>query len=236
MNNINKIAIYCANFGNYRNELNKGIDNGHFSKKIDYYFFTDNDNLKSEKWKIIKYKKLKSDEIMDGNRWTSKYVKFVLPNILKKYEFVIWMDSKKLPVKITHIDILKLLNDNKDIKVFNIKHIERNTIQEELERTIDKKKENIINAEIYMKIIQNFKNPLPLVDTCIFIRKTDSETNNAFNHVYKLLRKYGLKRDQNVYNYALCNINYPINNIQLINNFDILISLNISKVHCSLIQ
>ena len=45
---IPKIAVYCVNYGNYRNELKYGIDNIYVDKNIDYYFFTDNKTLKSQ--------------------------------------------------------------------------------------------------------------------------------------------------------------------------------------------
>tara|TARA_B100001029_G_C14876297_1_gene347387 strand:- start:33 stop:185 length:153 start_codon:yes stop_codon:yes gene_type:complete len=39
-----KIAVYSANFGDYRKEISaKKLDNINFSEKIDYYFFTDMD-------------------------------------------------------------------------------------------------------------------------------------------------------------------------------------------------
>ena len=52
-----KIAIYSCNFGNYRNELKRNIDDIKYDEKIDYFFFTDSSNIKSKHWKIIIPKK-----------------------------------------------------------------------------------------------------------------------------------------------------------------------------------
>ena len=49
-----KIAIYSYNFGNYRNELGKNIDKFKYDKNFDYYFYTDQEKLKSTTWNIIK--------------------------------------------------------------------------------------------------------------------------------------------------------------------------------------
>ena len=33
---------------------------------------------------------------MDSYRWTSKYIKFILPEKLKDYDVIIWIDNKKM--------------------------------------------------------------------------------------------------------------------------------------------
>ena len=87
------VAIYSCNFGNYRNELRLGIDNIIYDENIDYYFFTDNKTLTSKFWKIIHVdmeQNYKSD-IMDVNRYMNKYLKFILPTILREYNIVAWV-------------------------------------------------------------------------------------------------------------------------------------------------
>ena len=44
-----KVAVYGCNFGNFRGELDKGIDKIIFDPKIDYYFFTDNEKMETKK-------------------------------------------------------------------------------------------------------------------------------------------------------------------------------------------
>jgi hypothetical protein len=214
----NKVALYSCNFGNYRNELLKNnINNIFFDNNIDYYFFTDNILLKSEKWNIIIYNKIKEDDIMESSRWTSKNVKFILPDILKSYETVIWIDNKLFNDKF-NINISKINNlfVNNKYKLFNLLHNKRKTPQEELNITIKYNLENKKNAIKFINEIKNIKFNTLLVDTCIIIRKIDDETNKLFEYIYELLKLKGLKRDQNVYNYAIDRIAYPIENINYI--------------------
>lgn len=214
-----KIALYGCNFGNYRNELKKGIDHIKVDKEIDCYFYTDNHNLKSKMWKIIIYDKTPTDSNMDSNRWTSKNVKFVLPDILKEYDIVIWCDSKIIASRKVNITVKKIKNlflEN-NYKLFNIKHKFRTTLQEELVLTMKTKIENKINGKIFLDKIKDINFTMPLVDTCFIIRKTDDLTNTLFENVYQLLKDNGIKRDQNIYSYAMYNMDYPIENVSIIN-------------------
>jgi hypothetical protein len=209
----NTIALYGCNFGNYRDELNNGIDDINICDGIDYYFFTDNVNLKSTKWKIIIIPLYKNDiNIMDYNRWTNKYVKFILPDILKKYDIVIWCDSKVIynnnNLLIKYKNILNNFNKNNilekmtNYKVLNLKHPIRKTPQEELIKTINSHVENRHNGTMFLRQINKNKFNLFLPNLCMFIRKTDDMTNKLFEYTFQLLKEKGLKRDQNVYNVA----------------------------------
>jgi hypothetical protein len=217
-----KIAVYGCNFGNYRNELKNGIDNIYFDETIDYYFFTDNKNLKSSIWNIIVFPLLnleKTKDIMNSFRLTSKYVKFILPDILKSYDIIIWYDNKLLkeyPLKFNRDDIEKLFDGN-NYKLINYKHPSRKTPQEELNITINANLENKNNGTLFLEKIKNNKYNTLLVDTCFIVRKNDNETNNLFENIFKLLILEGLKRDQNVYNHVIDKFKYPIDNLCYIN-------------------
>ena len=214
-------AIYTCNFGNYRNEI-KEIDNILIDNNIDYYFFTDNINLQSKIWKIINCPLIPGDDTMSSFRWTSKYVKFVLPDILKKYDIVVWCDTKllKKPLNINTQKITNLFLNN-NYKLINIKHPYRKTQQEELTTTIRYNNcENKTNGTFFLNEIKNIVYSTPLTDTCFIIRKNDNITNNLFENVYELLKQHKLARDQNVYCHAIYSINYPIENISYINNID----------------
>ena len=208
-----RIAVYGCNFGNYRNELSKGLDKFTFDDNIDYYFFTDNKDLKSKKWKIIQYPLLEGDDIMNSTRWTSKHVKFILPEILHDYDIVIWCDSKiiRWQLKIVKDEIVKLFTGN-EYKIINVKHPSRGTIHDELKHTLNLKLENIENGNKFREEIKG-RTYTQLVDTCFIIRKTDKETNDLFAHVFDLFKTKGLQRDQNLYNHAIYEMNYSPNNI-----------------------
>ena len=201
-----KIAVYSCNFGNYRNEI-KNYSKLKCDKNIDYYLFTDNIKLKLNGWKICYKKILPSDKIMNGYRWTSKYVKFILPDILKSYDIIIWIDSKKVntPDIITYNQIIKLLDKYPNNEIFNIKHLERTTAQEELDITIKLEVENKISGQKFLNLIKNFKSNFCLPDTYFIIRKNTEKVNEIFKYCFELMKIHELKRDQNVYNYAFYN-------------------------------
>jgi hypothetical protein len=211
-----KICVYSCNFGNYRREINV-INTIKVTEGVDYYFFTDNKELKSTKWKIIHCPMIPSDKTMNSSRWTSKYVKFVLPDALKEYDIIIWCDNKCL--KKMNIDIKEIQNyfSNNSYRIVNFKHNRRATLKEELKYTINIKVENCTNAEKFLKEIDGIEYKCPLPDTCYIVRKNEEITNQLFERVYNLLKEKGLKRDQNVYNHAIYELNYPIEDIYIKN-------------------
>ena len=91
--------------------------------------------------------------------------------------------------------------------VLNLKHECRTTMQEEVNETIKYKCENKQQGIKYLEHIKNYVSKFDLPDTCIIIRKNNLETNNAFEYCLEMMKIYGLKRDQNIYNYALDNKN-----------------------------
>jgi hypothetical protein len=212
-----KIAVYSCSFGDYRNELKNGIDYIKFDKNIDYYFFTDNCDIKSNVWKILNYNLVPGDAIMDTYRWTSKYIKFVLPDILKKYDIVIWCDCKSIwSLNLSYDKIIKLFNDK--ISLINLRHPDRSTAQEELDITITYNIENTYNGINFFNEIKNINYETRLPDSSFIIRRTDYITNRLFEHAYNLLIIKGLKRDQNIYNHAIHEIKYPKDNILFLDN------------------
>ena len=206
-----KIAIYTCNFGNYRNEF-RFFYNTFFDKNIDYFLFTDKiiseeENTKLNKWTVCNIPLLEGDEIMDSNRLTSKYVKFVLPDKLHNYDVIVWVDNKIISKTyfinfLTYNKIINLFQSYNTL-VFNIKHLERKTIQEELELTIKLNIENAESGQYFLNYINNYISKFDLPDTCLIIKKNDQNVNDAFENCFALMTKYKLKRDQNIYNYAL---------------------------------
>ena len=215
-----KICLYSCNFGNYRNELKNGIDEIKICDNIDYYFFTDDNSLKSEKWTIVQQQLIDGENIMDSYRCTSKYIKFVTPDIIKKYDVIIWCDSQCLvkrikPDSITQEDLnnvnsiaIESFFKKNDYKLVNVKHSYRVAPQEELKETMLLKFENISNGERFLNEIREINYDTPLPETCFIIRKNDELTNQLFEFIYKLLKDKGLKRDQNIYNHAIHTFKY----------------------------
>jgi hypothetical protein len=203
-----KVALYSCNFGNYRNEF-KLYYNVKFDKNIDYFLFTDkicseDETNKLRNWNISNVDILENDEIMDKFRWTAKYVKFILPEILKNYDIIVWVDNKRIAdvSKLTYEHIMKIINKYPRCDVFNIKHPCRNTAQEELLETIKLGLENNKSGVYFLKYIRNFISKFRLPDTSVIIRRNNQVINETFEYCFTLMKEYKLKRDQNIYNFA----------------------------------
>lgn len=198
-----KVAVYSCNFGNYRNEMRK-YSRMTYDSRIHYFLFTDNQSFKLHPWKVCHPAVLPSDDIMNGNRWTSKYVKFVLPEILQPYDVIIWIDSKVADaVVITFAKIRTLFTRYKNTEIFNLRHPDRKTPQEELRSTIRTRKENVNRGKHFLQMIEPMTFNFHLPDTCIIIRKNTATVNEALAYCFEVMQTYRLKRDQNIYNYAL---------------------------------
>ena len=207
-----KIAIYSCNFGNYRNEFDHYY-NVIFDKQIDYFLFTDR-NLsekeiaKLDKWKVCNIPLVPADDIMNETRWTSKYVKFILPEQLTGYDVTVWIDNKRFIKndkmnKITYEQITNIINKCPNYDIFNLKHPWSKGVQREISETIRLKLENIEHANIFAEKMKNYVSQFHLVETCVIIRKNNKAVNDVFAYCIKLLKEHKLKRDQNIYNLAL---------------------------------
>lgn len=232
-----KICVYTCYFGNYRNEIKDAtIDTLTFCNNIDYYLFTDNTSLKSKKWNIVIQEPINS-ECMTNYRWTTKTIKFVIPDIIKQYDIIIWCDAKCLNHlnKINSTHVISLFKNN-DYKLINIKHPKTATLQQELVITIKRKMENINYGQLFLNEVQHIKYDTPLPDTSFIIRKNDEVTNHLFETIYSLMKDKCLKRDQNVYNHAIYVTNYDKKNILFITNLNYLSqdhkSLNLNLAAC----
>ena len=76
---MSKIALYSCNYGNYRNELRHGLDKLTIDPKIDCFFYTDIENMKSERWKIqtLPFEK-NTDTMIRNYRQMAKKTKFIM--------------------------------------------------------------------------------------------------------------------------------------------------------------
>ena len=135
------VAVYCANFGNYRKEVAEVVNHSLFTKGIDYYFYTDDIKFKiaakkisSKHWKVMHVALKGKAGSMSPERHTSKHVKWILPKILHKYDIVVWIDSKSVKhMNFSKGKLLKLFNSRKS--AYFIKHPHRHTAQQELRKT-----------------------------------------------------------------------------------------------------
>lgn len=207
-----KIAIYAANFGNYRNEI-KHINSSNiiFDKEIDYYFFTEQTNIKSKNWKIVNVPLKPKLDFMDQERHTSKHTKWVVPKILHNYDIIIWTDTKKKnlnKLRFSKEKIIRHLNKFPQFPVFFIKHPCRNDARQELKNTIRGKKENKVNGTIFLNKIKNesYKSTLP--DTTCIMLKNKPENFTMMKQCYNDIISNKICRDQNVIQHSWKKTNY----------------------------
>lgn len=194
------IAVYSCNFGNYRNELK--TFKLKLDPKIDYFFFTDKD-FRLTGWNVMKTPLIPSTPYIDSNRITTKHHKFILPNVLQRYDWVIWIDTSLSNWSVSYEKCIELIKKNPSIDAFHLTHNVRSTIQEELMLTMDIGVENKETGSIYLEKIKDFVSPHPLSSNGFFLRNTNPDTNHAFQNCFQLLNQYGLRRDQNIYHYAI---------------------------------
>ena len=137
---------------------------------------------------------------------------------MKKYDIIVWCDNKVLNKSkgfLNYSNIIDTLS-NKDL-VF-IKHPTRKTIQEELIKTIQIKKENDISGKQFLNEIRNKIYNFPLVDTAVVIIRNNKKNSILFEEFYNTLKQKKLKRDQNVISYVIDQLSYSLKNIKLLYN------------------
>ncbi|SDZ23705.1 glycosyltransferase domain-containing protein [Thermoactinomyces sp. DSM 45892] len=137
----NKIVVYTAIMGNY--ETIKEI---HIREpNIDYVLFTDNPNVNSATWKIIKTNRL----FMDSTRFARRYK--ILPHrFLRQYQYSIWIDGNMV-IKKPIYPLIEFLSSHPLI-VFN--HPNRNCIYKEQAACEALKKDT---PQIMRKQIEKYK-------------------------------------------------------------------------------
>lgn len=205
------IAIYSANFGNYRKETAKGIDSIHRDANIDYYFFTDDTSITSNYWNIIITELNPHLSFINSHRHTAKYVKFVVPEILHKYDIIVWVDSKNIDnIQFSSNRINQLLQNKMD-NIFFIKHPKRSSIQQELMITIEHNIEDKNNGAKFLNKIKNITFDSHLPDTTCMVYSNKMSNILLLKSVYDLLIANGLRRDQNIIQYVWQETNYENN-------------------------
>jgi hypothetical protein len=215
-----KIAACSCNFGGYRNEIENGIDDFYIDEKIDCYFYTDDRTLRSKRWNIIFFPTEQKTEHLDPNRYANKFVKFKIPKELKKYEIIIWIDSKNLNEQffqinkerkmMTYDEIIEKMNT---YYILHERHPFRDTVHDEIKITIRCKKERKNKGQLYMKYIEDKTHRSPLMELGYFIWKNIPKVKRLLRKTFSDLIKHELRRDQLIYPFTLDATNFPLEKI-----------------------
>ena len=219
-----KLAVYCYNFGNFRNELTKtSIDRFKKDNRLDYYFYT-NENIISKKWRVVKVPLLKRTKHMNANRVTAKYYKWkYIPKELKDYDYILHVDCKRIDWLniIKYDDIISLINNNPNTLFFARKHPFLNSTYDEcnyVKKNTDF--DNNDNIDTWLIKLKNdkFKQKITHTETSIWIKK-NSYINNILPKVYELLMRFQLCRDQHVFTYVIQNSNLKSKEFMIYDKF-----------------
>jgi hypothetical protein len=195
-----KIAIVTAIFGNYDNIKDHYIDN---YTDVDWYCFTDDANLIHNKfWKVIltpyhdinntnidnqiyyknEYSNIKDNKTM--NMMKAKYYKAKTHeiDILKNYDYFIWIDGS-LTLRDQFINNINKIIDIPNNELINFRHSARNNITDESNlchlwsKYID---QNLDNQVKYYKK-EGFKDDAGLFELTCIIKKNNDRVNKVFD-------------------------------------------------------
>lgn len=86
-----KIAVYTANIGSCIKFYEPKI----LENNVDYIYFTDDKNLKSDKWNIVYVENtIETTNVSPGSRSLAKRIKMLFWEYLKDYDWVVWIDAQ----------------------------------------------------------------------------------------------------------------------------------------------
>jgi len=181
-----RVAVYTAIFGNY-DKLNepKKIEN-----EIDYFCFTDNSSLISDKWNVILLPFLYRDP-----RMSARALKILSHKVMMNYDFSVWVDGSFTIVS-SIVDFV--FNVCKGENLSSFKHPQRDCIYKEARvcqlRGMDKF--SIISKQMkWYKSLEYPKNN-GLTMSGILVRRNNNEDVKIFNEEWwNIVDNYSI-RDQ----------------------------------------
>ena len=225
---IKEIAVITANIGNYDKEISQ-IDFIENNDYFDWYYFTDNLEIKSSDWKIItsdytEINKVNIDYYANINMMKAKYYKINMfqINILSKYKYIIWIDSSvKLCNKNFINDIIKIITENKNI-LYNFEHKNKKNLVDEYKESIEHKKYHSQNLKLQIDNYygEGFKDKI-VYECGIFIVKNDILSKKILKEWWEEIIKYSFQ-DQLSYPYVLWKNNiepYILNGSEFIKGY-----------------
>lgn len=132
-NHKSKIAVYTCITGNYDKEI---LEPFLKMENIDFYLFTDNENITSKYWKVMK---LPDNVNQYNNILKNRYLKMHPKELFKDYDYSIYIDGN-VKVMSDLTDLIYSINDKTGISMH--RHQFRNCIYKEIEVCKIKKKGN----------------------------------------------------------------------------------------------
>lgn len=200
----NKNVVYTANFGNYDKLYDLCIKND----KVDYFYFTDNRDIKSKHWNVIYVEK----PFYEYSHKNSKYYKILPHDFLYEYDKSIWIDSciynirTKFDYHFNHLNRYDLLIH---------KHPDRSCLYVEGETCIKLKKDKVEIIERQLKDYKLYNYPSNNgLFWCGFLARKHNRIININELWWDEINKYS-KRDQISFPFVLYKYNLRPNMLVL---------------------
>lgn len=195
----NKIVFYTAIFGRY----DYIRDPAYVDEGVDYICFTDQDDLRSSVFQVVKV-----DKVFGNNTKCARMLK-TLPHIfLPGYEISIWIDSSTRVRGRNFRDLISTSLSNHDIALHS--HFQRDCIYDEAAECIAQKKDSKSSIDGHVDHLKSLGYPSGngLVETAQVIRR-HSQPVAAFNEEWwSFVRDFSL-RDQLSFNAVSWKLNIP---------------------------
>ena len=189
----NKIAIYTAIFGDYDDLIEPPEE----IKGCDFYCFTDNEKLKSKKYKIIKVKREFSDPTRDARK-----IKTLSHKYLPNYEYTLWIDAN---IIFRETNIQEMFNNflsEYDIAIH--KHDIRDCVYDEFNACLEVGVDSptIMASQMIRYINERYPVHNGLAATSVVFRRNSDLVRNVNKDWWNELRN-GSKRDQLSIDYVM---------------------------------
>jgi hypothetical protein len=191
-----RVAVVSANFGGYDTVKEHPIK---LADTVDWYYFTDNTNVKSDFWNVItrpyhlqNIDKNCSDGVNSPTRMLDSRTKNMMAakfykakmhkiDILKGYDYYIWIDGSIILRDSFLEEVFSLFDSG--YTLISFKHSKRTTVSDEIAESIamPKYKTQDIEGQYRAYVIQGFKDDVGLFENTIMIRKNIPKNNAVFD-------------------------------------------------------
>lgn len=207
-----KIAIYTCIIGDYDKLRDPLITN----KNIDYFLFTDNENIKSNIWKVRTIPK----EILNlkNNTLINRYIKLNPHKFFNNYDYSMYIDGNVTIVSDIYGMIYK---SNSSTGLAMHKHVTRDCLYLEAETCIllKKGKEKEIKAQINRYKEEGMPKEFGLLEATIIVTNIkNTNSKNILEKWWEELYKSKSLRDQISLPYVLWSNQYSLQNIGILGN------------------
>jgi hypothetical protein len=188
-----RVVVYTAIFRDY-DELNEPEK---IEVEIDYFCFTDNPFLVSDKWNIILLPSLYRD-----SRMSARALKILSHKIMMSYDFSVWVDGSCTIVD-SIVNLVFNFCEGKSICSF--RHRDRDCIYQEARtcQLLGKDKYSIISKQMDWYKSLGYPKNNGLIETTILVRQNNEKDVKTLNEEWWNIVNNHSNRDQLSFNFIL---------------------------------